>query len=80
MRVQIKSIISTTDLSDLSNHGVLYGVALAKQLGAKLYVCHVIDLTSTAIYEMAVSYSLEQQNQMVNYAHEHLQTAPGPCH
>lgn len=77
MRVQIKSIISTTDLSDLSNHGVLYGVALAKQLGAKLYVCHVIDLTSTATYEMAVSYSLEQQNQMVNYAHEHLQRLIG---
>jgi len=77
MRMQIKSIICTTDLSDLSNHGVFYGIALAKELGAKLYVCHVIDLTYTATYEVAVSYSIEQQNRMVNYAHEHLQRLIG---
>ncbi len=77
MKVQIKSIICATDLSDLSNHGVLYGIALAKELGAKLYVCHVIDLTSTAMYEVAISYSIEQQNRMVDYAHEHLQRLMG---
>jgi nucleotide-binding universal stress UspA family protein len=77
MRVEIKSVICMTDLSDLSNHAVFYGIALARELGAKLYVCHVVDVSSAAIYEVAVSYSLEQETRMVNYAYEHLERLIG---
>jgi nucleotide-binding universal stress UspA family protein len=77
MRVQIKSIICMTDLSDLSNHAVFYGIAMARELGAKLYVCHVVDISSAAMYEVAVSYSLEQENRMVNYAYENLEELVG---
>ena len=82
MRVEIKSVICMTDLSDLSNHAVFYGIALARELGAKLYVCHVVDVSSAAIYEVAVSYSLEQETRMVNYAYEHLERLIGevPVH
>jgi len=50
MRVQFKSILCATDFSDDSNRAIYYGSALAKELGAKLYVCHVVDLSPVAIY------------------------------
>jgi len=64
MRVRIKSIICTTDFSDLANHAVPYGIALAKEFGAKLYLCHVIELTSTGMYGEAVVAFENQQNRM----------------
>ena len=51
MRVQFKNILCTTDFSDFSNYAVPYGIALAKEFGAKLYLCHVIDMTPVAGYE-----------------------------
>jgi len=53
----MENILCTTDLSDFSNYAVPYGIALAKEFGAKLYLCHVIDLTpvvgiSTATYSI----------------------------
>lgn len=50
MRVQFKKIICATDFSDISNQTIPYGAALASEFGAKLYVCHIIDLSSVAIY------------------------------
>ena len=50
MRVQFKKIICATDFSDISNQAIPYGTALANEFGAKLYVCHIIDLSSVAIY------------------------------
>ena len=50
MKVQLKNIICTTDFSEVSNQAVTFGVALAKELSAKLYLCHVIDLSSVAMY------------------------------
>ncbi|MGD2184816.1 MAG: universal stress protein, partial [Desulfobacterales bacterium] len=38
----MKNILCATDFSDFSNHTIPYGVALAKEFDAKLYVCHVI--------------------------------------
>ena len=43
MRVQFKHILCATDFSDFSNHTIGYGVALAKEFEAKLFVSHVID-------------------------------------
>jgi len=50
MRMQFKRIICATDFSDFSNRTVKYGLALAKEFDSKIYVCHVIDLSSVAIY------------------------------
>jgi len=72
MRKQLKSIICSTDFSDISNHAVPYGIALAKEFEAKLYLCHVIDLTSAAMYGEAVLALEEQENRMANYAHDQL--------
>jgi len=50
MRMQFKRIICATDFSDFSNRTVSYGLALAKEFDSIIYVCHVIDLSSVAIY------------------------------
>ena len=77
MRVRIKSIICTTDFSDLANHAVPYGIALAQEFGAKLYLCHVIELTSTGMYGEAVVAFEKQQSRMTNYAYEQLKLLIG---
>lgn len=50
MRVQFNRILCATDFSDYSNRTIHYGYGLAQEFGAKLYICHVIDLSSVAIY------------------------------
>lgn len=50
MRVQFNSIFCPTDLSDYSNQAILYGIALAKVFGAKLYVCHVVEAIPAIAY------------------------------
>lgn len=72
MKVQLKNVICTTDFSEVSNQAVTFGVALAKELGAKLYLCHVIDLSSVAMYGEGFSDPLEQERRITNYAYEHL--------
>lgn len=76
MRVQLKSIICATDLSDFSNHAVSYGISLAKELGVKLYVCHVVDISYAAVYGKG-SGPAEQESRIMNYAHEHLKRSVG---
>ena len=72
MKVQLENIICTTDFSEISNQAVGFGVALAKELGAKLYLCHVIDLSSVAMYGEGFADPLEQERRITNYADEHL--------
>jgi nucleotide-binding universal stress UspA family protein len=72
MKVQLRNIICTTDFSEVSNQAVTFGIALAKELGAKLYLCHVIDLSSVAMYGEGFSDPLEQERRVTNYAYEHL--------
>jgi nucleotide-binding universal stress UspA family protein len=50
MRMRFRNIMCATDFSDFSNRTIPYGVAIAQEFGAKLYVCHVIDLTALTIY------------------------------
>ena len=73
MRVKIKNIMCSTDFSDLSNQALPYGIALAKEFGAKLYVCHVIDLPPTTVNGEVHLYSLEAQNRSLDYAFEQLE-------
>jgi nucleotide-binding universal stress UspA family protein len=77
MRVKIKNIMCSTDFSDLSNQALPYGIALAKEFGAKLFVCHVIDLPPTTVNGDVHLYSLEAQNRSLDYAFEQLEQLMG---
>jgi nucleotide-binding universal stress UspA family protein len=72
MRVLLKRILCATDFSDFSNHAIPYGIALAREFKAKLYVSHVIDLSSAAVYGEAVFALEEQQSRMTSYAHKEM--------
>ncbi len=54
MRVHLRRIMCTTDFSECSRFTVPYGVALAREFGAMLYVCHVVDLPAVAVYGEAM--------------------------
>ncbi len=72
MRISPHRILCATDFSDFSNHAIPYGIALAKEFKAKLFLCHVIDLSSAAIYGEAVLALEEQQKRMEKYAREEM--------
>ncbi len=77
MRVQFKKILCATDFSDFSNQTVNYGVALAKEFGSQLIICHVIDLSSVAIYGEFQLDPVGQQNRIIEDANERLETLTG---
>jgi nucleotide-binding universal stress UspA family protein len=77
MKAHINTIVCTTDFSDFSNRAIPFGVALAKEFGAKLYLCHVIDLSSVAMYGEGFSDPLMLESKITDYAHEHLQDLIG---
>lgn len=72
MRVLPKNILCATDFSDFSNHAIPYGIALAREFKARLFLCHVIDLSSAAIYGEAVLALEEQQKRMTKHAQEEM--------
>jgi nucleotide-binding universal stress UspA family protein len=53
MRIQPRNILCATDFSYLSNYAVKYAITLAKEFNAKLYLCHVVDISTTAAYDEA---------------------------
>jgi len=77
MRMQFKSIICATDFSDFSNRTISYGVKLAKEFESKLYVCHVIDLSSVAIYGEFQLDPVGLQNRIMKDANEQLEELIG---
>jgi len=77
MRVQFKKILCATDFSDFSNQTINYGVGLAKEFGARLIVCHVIDLSSIAIYGEFQLDPVGQQNRIIEDANEQLEALAG---
>jgi nucleotide-binding universal stress UspA family protein len=50
MRVDFNKILCTTDFSEFSNFSIPFGIALAEIYNARVVVCHVIDLPSSAMY------------------------------
>ena len=72
MRVQFNNILCATDFSEFSNRTIPYGVALAMEFGAKLFVCHVIDLSSVTIYGEFQLDPVGQQNRIKEEAHAQL--------
>ncbi len=77
MKIELKSIICTTDFSDVSNAAIPFGIALAKEFEAKLFLCHVIDLSSVAMYGEGFVAPLEQETKIADYAHEDLRKLIG---
>jgi len=73
MKVSFKNILCTTDLSDHSNTAITYGAALAKEFNAKLYVCHVVDLTATVAYGEVLFAPIEIQDKTVTFAREQIE-------
>ena len=76
MRVQFKKILCATDFSDFSNHTINYGVALAKEFGSRLIICHVIDLSSVAIYGEFQLDPVGQQNRISRMPGSSLKLSP----
>ncbi len=77
MRMQFKNILCATDFSDFSNRTVKYGIALANEFDSKLFVCHVIDLSSVAIYGEFQLDPVGLQDRIMNDATEQLQELIG---
>ena len=77
MRVHFKNILCATDFSDFSNLTVGYGVALAKEFDARLIICHVIDLSSVAIYGEFQLDPVGQQNRIMEDANSQLEALAG---
>ena len=77
MRVEINSIFCTTDISDFSNHAVSWGIALAREFGAKLYVCHVVDFPTSITYGDGPIFFVDQQSQAIGNANRQLEQLVG---
>jgi universal stress protein A len=48
--IEVKSVLHPTDFSEPSKHALKYAVAFAEEFHAKLYVLHVIEEISSALY------------------------------
>ena len=77
MRMQFKNILCATDFSDFSNRTVKYGIALSNEFDSKLFVCHIIDLSSVAIYGEFQLDPVGLQDRIMNDANEQLQELIG---
>ena len=73
MKVNFNNILCATDLSDLSAIAISSGVALAKEFNARLFVCHIVDLSTTTAYGDIIFAPLELQNKTIGYTHEQLE-------
>jgi nucleotide-binding universal stress UspA family protein len=73
MKINFNNILCATDLSDLSTIAISSGVALAKEFNAKLFVCHIVDLSTTAAYGDIIFAPLELQNKTIGYTHGQLE-------
>ena len=77
MRVQFKKILCATDFSEHSNRTIPYGVAIAREFDAALYVCHVIDLSALTLYGEFQIDPVGQQGRIQEEAEEQLARMPG---
>lgn len=72
MRVELKNILCATDFSEHSNQTVECGIVLAKEFDARLFVCHVVDLTPNAFYGEAPISLIEHQQRIIDNARERI--------
>ncbi len=77
MRVKPERILCATDFSATSNHALPYGIALAREFGAKLYVCHVIDLSFIGLYDTTAFALTSTEQELISYAREEISRLMG---
>jgi nucleotide-binding universal stress UspA family protein len=64
MKIEFQRILCATDLSDFSNSAVIQAIGMAKEFGAILYICHVIDLPMVSMHGAAFVYQEDQIQEM----------------
>jgi len=64
MKINFQQILCATDLSDFSNLAVLQAIGMAKEFGARLSICHVIDLPMVTMHGAAFVYQEDQIEEM----------------
>lgn len=74
MRMPLKHIICATDFSECSRLAVPYGVLLAREFGAKLYVCHIVDLPTVLAYGEAIRDLRHDEKRLMREAEEQIAT------
>jgi nucleotide-binding universal stress UspA family protein len=68
MKIDFDRILCATDFSDFSNRTLFYGISLANEFNAKLFVCHIVDQPSIAAYSEAYIDPTDQKKDAFNYA------------
>ena len=64
MKINFQQILCATDLSEFSNSAVLQAIDMAKEFGARLSICHVIDLPMVSMHGAAFVYQEDQIEEM----------------
>lgn len=64
MKIHFRRIFCATDLSDFSNSAVIQAIGMAREFGATLYICHVIDLPMVSMHGAAFVYPEDQIEEM----------------
>jgi len=77
MRIPLKKILCATDFSDCSAAAVRYGVALATELNAVLYVCHIIDVPFAGMYGEANPDPVQLERRSTAFASEQMKELIG---
>jgi len=77
MRVPIQKILCATDFSDCSVAAVRYGIALATELNAFLYVCHVVDVPFAGMYGEANPDPVQLERRSMAFARDQMQELIG---
>ncbi len=74
MRKQFNRILCATDFSDVSEPVVPYGIKMATELEATLYVCHVIDLPTVSVYGEAVFDPINEQQRFMDFSRNEIES------
>lgn len=77
MRQKINRILCATDFSDVSRDVVPFGIRMARELNATLYICHVIDLPTISVYGEAVFDPITQQQRFIDFARQEIEALAG---
>jgi nucleotide-binding universal stress UspA family protein len=72
MKIHFQRIFCATDLSDFSNSAVMQAIGMAREFGATLYICHVIDLPMVSMHGAAFVYPEDQIKEMKTGALEQI--------
>lgn len=73
MKIHFQRILCATDLSDFSNSAAVQAIGMAKEFGATLYICHVIDLPMVSMHGAAFVYPEDQIEEMKTGALQQIQ-------